>query len=323
MALFKPFQTYCPGFRNFRIERLAIEWIDPHTILDLPRKGFGLDVLGTWDIGRDEIRAMTPEAREGLETRQGSRAFFKARLMDGWPDGAKLINECLDAIQIATSDTVIADYGRRRLEGGHVSGFDPFVPGMMQGSGDVWRQWGRRKYKPAVQIIQQHGGAASQDAFTMKWNGALALALSEQLTGRGILNEIIVCSPTIIDDIQSGYGLLCPNIVAKRVDEPIRADLLASLMVWPAIERYGFVPMERAYRMPGNTQAAYDINNSLRVGELNSCVAGVAQMWPEIASAMIMPFVYTEAAAINAAKRFSDQLEIGDTRFENFNSGIE
>jgi hypothetical protein len=251
-----------------------------------------------WELSDTDLMA----ARDQVSTVEGSERFFRDRMLQGWPEGAKLIGDALDEIRVALSDFTTAETGRRRVESGHVSGFDPFVPEIMRGGTAPYRQWSRRVNRPAVQIVQQHGGAFEQTPDSLRWNGALALSMAQQLTDRGIPVEIVVTSPTRMNE----DGLFCPNVIAKRTDEPVKPDLLASLLVWGAVERWYFIPLERAYRMPGQNERGL---NKLYVVDLNSCVAGMSRFWPELETALIVPMVYSREDAIKAAKKFTAQLE--------------
>jgi hypothetical protein len=168
------------------------------------------------------------------------RAAVRSEIAQGWPEGARIIEAAREGLSVALRS---AKSLRPKIAGGYSSGFDPFVPGLLQGRPDNWRQWEPRKRltgSKGVTIIADTSAAAYYASDSLVWSGAVALILADMLTTAGYTVEIKACSTVGTD---TGNKRVCSMATVKRAEDPLNIDGLASVLVSPRFYRVGMLPL--------------------------------------------------------------------------------
>lgn len=169
------------------------------------------------------------------------RDALKNEIQTGWPKGADILNRTSDGLMSAIRS---AKSLRPKVGGGYSSGFDPFVPGLLQGRPDNWRQWEPRKRlngSKGVTLVAECSASYYYVAGDLVWSGAVALILADMLTNAGYTVEIKTCNTVSLDGGENDR--VSTLVTLKRAEDPLQINQLASTLVSPRFFRVGMIPV--------------------------------------------------------------------------------
>ncbi len=212
----------------------------------------------------------------------------RKELQCGWPEGGAMLSN------IAADVTAQIPASRKlKIESGHVTGFDPHIPTLFNGSPFAFRQWGKRPKQQIVRIGVNVAASGDHGADELVWSGAVGMVLADLYTQAGYSVEIwalrMISAPE--------GGALLQVVPLKESHEALLPDLLASTLVSPRFYRVGLIPSNGPLHMV--------------VGEGMPATATsetIAELAPDLAPMVCLPRVFSKDDAIAQINSTIDRL---------------
>lgn len=172
---------------------------------------------------------------------RGGRKEVEKTLITGWPDGVKLMNECLQTVDIPTAPSVRRK--RRRGDSGNELDIHRVLSGRMD------RAW-LRTVKDAgargnrnVTIAVRYDAGGSTTAKEAVWRGVAAMAIAKAATMSGRNVRIIAVDSTSRAFPNATDGVTCSAhaVCIKQYTQQIADEILSSVVALIGTYRvYGF-----------------------------------------------------------------------------------
>ncbi len=223
---------------------------------------------------------------------------MRRELAEGWPEGGALLST------VASEVTALIPLSRKlKIESDHVHGFDPHIPTLFNGSPFAFRQWGKRPRPQVVRIAVNTACSAIHDASTMVWSGAVALVLADLYTQAGYSVELWTVDTARGVTVNNGRATHVNQTVslvcAKRAEDPMLVDLLASVVVSPRFTRAVLLPLawQTPLAMPDSGGSAWDCTEDT-----------LAELAPDLAPMVCLPRVFSKDDAIAQINSTIDRL---------------
>lgn len=221
-----------------------------NSVFDLPTHAVNANVSEVREYSREvnETRGMTERrkwmgfTRKDIRQDETAAQAVKREINEGWPEGCKLINYAREQV---LNVALNAPASRRlKMEHGHVQGFNPHVPTIMQGQPTAYSKWGRKPKVQAVKLLCELVADASKDASDLVWRGAAALVMADLLQEAGYAVEIWATNT-----VASGRSdiVTCTAALVKGADQAPIPDMLASVLVSPRFYRGAMLPSPRVF----------------------------------------------------------------------------
>lgn len=219
-------------------------------------------------------------------------------LLNGWPEGSKLLSKVSREVS-----AMIPTSRRMKIESNHVSGFDPNVGDLLGGQPFAFRRWGKQPKPQVIRLAVNTAVEAGVPTSAMVWSGAVAMVLADMYTQAGYSVEIWAVDTAACfasdEEVNKTVSLVC----AKRAEDQLLPDMLASVIVSPRFTRAVLLPLawQTRLEMPDSGGSAWDCDEST-----------LTKLAPDLAPMVCLPRVFSKADAV---KQINDTIiKLGNER---------